>query len=62
MADFIQIGVTAMRDPATGGFLPAIPLFIESNSATAEAQQKLIADLGKLFAARMRMEAAEAAQ
>lgn len=25
---FIQIGVTALRDPVTGDFLPAVPLYI----------------------------------
>ena len=27
---FIQIGVTALRDPATGDFLPAVPLYIKA--------------------------------
>ena len=30
MDGFIQIGVTAARDPATGAFLPAVPLYIEA--------------------------------
>ena len=47
MAEFIQVGFTATRDPGTGEFLPAVPLFIEK---TASAEQ----DLGKLFAHRMR--------
>lgn len=32
---FIQIGVTALRDPVTGDFLPAVPLYIR-----AEDRQK----------------------
>ena len=51
---FIQIGVTALRDPATGDFLPAVPLFIKAEDGVQEAEQSLIDDLGKLFAERMR--------
>lgn len=29
MSEFIQVGVTALRDPITGEFLPAVPLYIE---------------------------------
>lgn len=31
--DYIQIGVTAMRDPLTGGFLPAVPLYVRGEDA-----------------------------
>lgn len=51
---FIQIGVTALRDPATGDFLPAVPLYIKAEDGAQEAEQSLIDDLGKLFAERMR--------
>ena len=47
---FIQIGVTALRDPATGDFLPAVPLYIKAEDGAQEAEQSLIDDLGKLFA------------
>lgn len=30
MSEYIQIGVTALRDPATGGFLPSVPLYIRA--------------------------------
>ena len=30
MSEYIQVGVTAMRDPATGGFLPSVPLYIRA--------------------------------
>lgn len=36
MSEYIQIGVTALRDPATGGFLPSVPLYIR-----AEDQEKV---------------------
>lgn len=35
MADFIQVGVTALRDPATGELLPAVPLYIRAEDAGA---------------------------
>lgn len=54
MDGYIEVGLTALRDPATGGFLPAVPLYIKADDSTAAAQQSLIDDLGKLFAARMR--------
>ncbi len=51
---FIQVGVTALRDPATGEFLPAVPLYIEATDAARADEQSLIDDVGKLFAARMK--------
>ena len=54
MAEFIQVGFTATRDPGTGEFLPAVPLFIEKTASAEQGQAALIQDLGKLFAHRMR--------
>lgn len=51
---YIQIGVTALRDPATGEFLPAVPLYIKAEDGAEEAEQGLIQDIGKLFAHRMK--------
>jgi hypothetical protein len=51
---YIQVGVTALRDPATGGYLPAVPLYIKAEDGAEEAEEKLIEDLGKLFAQRFR--------
>ena len=28
MSAYIQVGVTALRDPVTGEYLPAVPLYI----------------------------------
>ena len=54
MADkFIEVGVTALRDPATGGYLPAVPLYIKAEDGAEEAEQRLISDLGSLFAHQM---------
>lgn len=51
---YIQIGVTAMRDPATGEFLPAVPLYIKAEDGAEEAEKKLASDFGTLLAQRMR--------
>lgn len=51
---YIQVGVTALRDPATGEFLPAVPLYIKAEDGAEEAEEKLIEDLGKLFAQRIK--------
>ena len=51
---FIQIGVTALRDPATGGFLPAVPLYIEATTEAAAAESAMIRDIGKVFAEKMK--------
>ena len=63
MDGFIQIGVTAARDPATGAFLPAVPLYIEATDAAAKSADGLIEDIQSLFAARFAayMDATEAA-
>lgn len=51
---FIQIGITALRDPATGGFLPAVPLYIEATPDATAAESAMIADIGKVFAEKMK--------
>lgn len=60
---YIQVGVTAMREPGTGEFLPAVPLFIRAEDAEEGAEESLVQDIAKLFAHRMRRykEACEAA-
>lgn len=52
--EFVQVGCTALRDPATGEYLPAVPLYIKAEDWAVEAQDRLINDLGKLFAHRMK--------
>lgn len=51
---FIQIGITALRDPATGGFLPAVPLYIEATTEAIDAEAAMIQDIGKVFAEKMK--------
>ena len=52
--EYIQIGYTAMRDPATGGYIPATPLYIKADEGTVKAEQKIIEDIGNLFALRIK--------
>ena len=63
MNGFIQVGVTAARDPMTGDFLPAVPLYIEATDAAKKSADGLIEDIQSLFAARFAayMDATEAA-
>jgi len=51
---YIQVGVTALRDPATGGFLPAVPLYIKADEAAEEAERQMINDLAKVLARKMK--------
>ena len=44
----------AMRDPATGDYLPAVPLYIKAEGDAGEAEQKVIDDIGNLLARRMK--------
>lgn len=52
--EYIQIGYTALRDPASGKYLPAVPLYIKAGDGAAEAEQKVVEDIGNLFAIRMK--------
>lgn len=51
---YIQVGVTALRDPATGDFLPAVPLYIKAEAGAEEAEQKIIEGIGNLLARRIK--------
>ena len=52
--EYIQVGVTAMRDPKTGGYLPAVPLYIRADDSAKAGEKALIEDIGKLMADRIR--------
>lgn len=52
MGEFIQIGVTAMRDPVTGDFLPAVPIYIRAEDQGTVAET-LDGDLKALLAGKM---------
>lgn len=58
---FTEIGLTALRDPATGEYLPAIPLFVRTEdlgdkgpSGLPSAEEKALKDVGAIFAANMK--------
>lgn len=50
---FIQIGVVAARDP-DGNFLPAVPIYVEATPELEAAETEVIADIGKIFAQKMK--------
>ena len=52
MSGFIQIGVTAMRDPVTSEFLPEVPLYVEAEHRERVAET-MDEDLRQLFAGKM---------
>lgn len=54
MSAFIQVGFTAMRDPATGAFLPSVPLYIEATEGAQKDDAALTDDIAKLFAQKMK--------
>ncbi len=56
---FVQVGVTALRDPATGDFLPAVPLYVKVGAEEVDQQtglstgEKALCDnIADLFAER----------
>lgn len=51
---YIQVGVTAMRDPKTGDFLPAVPLYVKAEDVGEDAEEKMIEDFAKLMALRFK--------
>ena len=53
---YVQVGVTALRDAATGEFLPAEILYIKSveGDGVRESEERMIKDFAKLTALRMR--------
>lgn len=58
MEKYIQIGVTALRDPATGKYLPSVPLYIKAEGegvqAAEQAEESLARDIEKILAVRMK--------
>lgn len=49
----VQIGQAALRDPVTGEFLPAVPLYIEDADAVRMPETDLH-DIGKIFAEKFK--------
>ena len=59
MSKYIQIGVTALRDPMTGELLPAVPMYIQEEDATAAAPLDDI-PVAEIFAEKFRQYKKEA--
>lgn len=51
---FIEVGFTALREPVTGAFLPAVPMYIKAENGAEEAEQKVIDGIGNLLALKMK--------
>lgn len=51
---FVQVGVTAMRDPKTREFLPAVPIYVRETEELARGEELLHQNIGKLLAEKMR--------
>ena len=54
---FVQVGVTAMRDPGTGEFLPARPLYIkvdeqeiDRSTGLSAGENVALQDVARIFA------------
>lgn len=51
---FIQVGVTALKDPLTGGYLPSVPLYIEATDEAVIAENGLLDDIGGVLAQKFK--------
>lgn len=53
---YIQVGVTALRDPITGDFLPSVPLYVkaEDGREVEVAEKAFIGDIAGVFAKKMK--------
>ncbi|MCI8527281.1 MAG: hypothetical protein HFF17_15530 [Oscillospiraceae bacterium] len=50
----ISVGSFALRDPATGDFLPSVPLYIEANEQAQVNEAVLHREIAHIFAGKMR--------
>ena len=50
----IQIGSYAPRDPATGEFMPSVPLYIEATERAQQSESVLHQEIAHIFAGKMR--------
>lgn len=51
---YIQIGDAALRDPVTGEFLQSFPLYMRANDTVIASRERVINDIARLFADKMR--------
>lgn len=55
--EYVQIGVTALRDPKTGDFLPSVPLYIRAQDRKKVSVPLFSGDeteLAKMLAGKMK--------
>ena len=50
MSGRIEIGFTARKDPKTGRYMPAEPIYAERDAGTDAAEAGMIRSAGKVFA------------
>lgn len=48
-AEYEQVGVIALRDPVSGAFLPAVPLYVRAGDGVPAKLEGLIAALTQLL-------------
>lgn len=53
-AKFIQVGVTSVRDPATGNMIQATPLYVKVKDGAEVINENLVEAVGSVFAHQMR--------
>jgi hypothetical protein len=58
---YTQIGQTALRDPVTGEYLPAVPFYVRMEdlggagaSGLPSAEEKALREVGAIFAQKMK--------
>lgn len=52
MAGFVQIGVTALKEPGTGKYMPAVPLYVKESDVAKFEMPGLLDDFARLLAHR----------
>lgn len=52
--EFMEIGVVSLRDPVTRDFGEPFPLYMKATDAAIASREKVIQQLGRLFADKIR--------
>lgn len=51
---FVCVGYTALRSPATGEFMPAVPMYIKEENAADAGGLELMDDIGQVLAGKIK--------
>ena len=62
MSRFIQVGVTAMRDPLTGEPMAAVPLYVDAEESGGNLPEINTADVARAFMRKLRAQENETTQ